>query len=65
MIVRREQLDELHGLLYCLQSAFDDVERDTTGRPTRAELFEAIEWLRTNAQPLRDWWLAPADPEAT
>jgi hypothetical protein len=60
VIVTRAQLEELQGSLYCLQAAFDDVERDTAGRPTRADLLEGIAWLRTNAEPLRDWWFTPA-----
>jgi hypothetical protein len=61
VVVSRAQLDELHGLLYCLQAAVEDAQRDTAGRPTRAELLEALDWVTTNAEPLRDWWLTPSD----
>lgn len=57
----RAALDDLLSKLYCLQAAIEDVQRDLTGsgRPTNAELQEALRWLMENAEPLQDAWLEP------
>lgn len=61
LIVSRSALDDLLSKLYCLQAAVEDVQRDlsASGRPTNAELREAIGWLMENAEPLTDAWLEP------
>lgn len=52
VIVDRQALEELQGLLYCLQAAVEDVERDLAGSSTAADIAEAFRWLLENAQPL-------------
>lgn len=63
VIVGREQLEELQGLLYCLQAAIEDVDADLdgTGRsgPTPAEVRTALDWLLDNARPLAAVWVEP------
>lgn len=60
MIVDREKLEELQGVLYCLQAAIEDVDRDlAVGRPTAADVREALDWLLVNARPAADSWLEP------
>lgn len=52
LVVTRAELDELHDLLYVLEAAVEDVERDLTGSPTKTELHEAVDWLLDAARPL-------------
>lgn len=52
VIVARETLEELQGLLYCLQAALEDVERDLAVSSDPADVAEALDWLRENAVPL-------------
>ena len=56
LIVDRRRLDRLQDDLYVLACAVEDVERDlaASGRPTNAELREALDWLLDAARPLRD-----------
>ena len=59
VIIDRERLEELQGLLYCLQAAIEDVDRDLVGRPSAREVREALDWLLDNARPLADTWIEP------
>lgn len=60
VIVDRDRLEELQGALYCLQAAIEDVDRDlAVGRPTAAEVREALEWLLVNARPAAACWVEP------
>ncbi|MEZ5178941.1 MAG: hypothetical protein R2746_11900, partial [Acidimicrobiales bacterium] len=60
VIVDRVKLEELQGVLYCLQAAIEDVDRDlSSGTPTPAEVQEALDWLLTNARPAADCWVEP------
>jgi hypothetical protein len=52
VIVARETLEELQGLLYCLQAAVEDVDRDLAVSSEPADIAEALTWLRENAAPL-------------
>jgi hypothetical protein len=52
LIVTRQELDELHDLLYVLECAVDDVDRDLQGSPTKQDLTEAVAWLLQAAKPL-------------
>ena len=52
VIVDRSTLEELQGMLYCLQAAVEDVERDLSTSATPADVSEALAWLLENAQPL-------------
>ena len=52
VIVDRSTLEELQGMLYCLQAAVVDVERDLSTSATPADVSEALAWLLENAQPL-------------
>ena len=59
VIVDREKLEDLQGMLYCLQAAIEDVDRDLTGKPTAREVREALDWLLDNARPLASTWIEP------
>jgi len=59
VIIGRAQLDELQGVLYCLQAAIEDVDRDLAGKPTATEVHEALRWLLDNARPAADCWIEP------
>jgi len=52
LVVTRAELDELHDLLYVLEAAVEDVERDVAGDAGAAELREALDWLLDAARPL-------------
>ena len=52
LVVTRAQLDELHDLLYVLEAAVEDTERDLAEATTAAELREAARWLLDAARPL-------------
>lgn len=52
VIVDRAAIEELQGLLYCLQAAVEDVERDLATSETPEDVAEAFRWLLENAQPL-------------
>lgn len=61
VIVDRAKLEDLQGLLYCLQAAIEDVDRDLAGPGTVSarEVREALDWLLDNARPLTDAWIEP------
>ncbi len=59
VIVDRTKLEELQGALYCLQAAIEDVDRDLSGRPTAAEVRDALAWLLENARPAAALWVEP------
>jgi hypothetical protein len=50
--VTRTELDELGDLLYVLEAAVEDVDRDLRGVPTKSDYVEAIEWLLAAARPV-------------
>ena len=63
VVVGREQLEELQGLVYCLQAAIEDVDADLQGAPSAREVREALAWLLDNARPVASVWIEPrADP---
>jgi hypothetical protein len=59
VIVDRSAIEELQGLLYCLQAAVDDVQRDLAASSTAQDLSEALKWLMENAVPLAAARLEP------
>lgn len=59
VIVDRSTLEELQGLLYCLQAAVEDVERDLSASATPDDVSEALAWLLENAEPLAAARLEP------
>ena len=59
VIVGRAQLDDLQGVLYCLQAAVEDVDRDLAGTPSAREVREALAWLLDNARPAANCWIEP------
>ena len=59
VIVERSVLEEFQGLLYCLQAALEDVERDLAASSTPGDVAEALAWLRENAEPLAAARLEP------
>lgn len=59
VILDREALEEFQGLLYCLQAALEDVERDLAASSRPADVAEALAWLRENAEPLARSRLEP------
>lgn len=65
VIVDRARLEELQGVLYCLEAAIEDVERDLAGaRPTATDLRQALDWLLDNARPAAACWIEPRTAEA-
>jgi hypothetical protein len=65
LIVARHELDALYDLLYVLECAVEDVERDLAGsspRPSRQELADAVDWLLQAARPLVGRRLASPSP---
>ena len=52
LVVTRAELDELHDLLYVLEAAVEDVERDLAEATTVGEVREAAQWLLDAARPL-------------
>ena len=63
VIVGREALDELQSLVYCLQAAIEDVDRDLVESDAPADVREALDWLLLNARPLADCWIEPRTGE--
>jgi hypothetical protein len=59
VIVDRSAIEELQGLLYCLQAAVEDVQRDLAASSTAQDLSEALTWLMENAEPLAAARLEP------
>jgi hypothetical protein len=59
VIVDRSAIEELQGLLYCLQAAVEDVQRDLAGSSTPQDVSEALAWLLENAEPLAAARLEP------
>ena len=59
VIIDRLHLEELQGVLYCLQAAIEDVDRDLIGRPSAREVREALDWLLDNARPAAGMWIEP------
>jgi hypothetical protein len=52
LVVTRAELDELHDLLYVLEAAVEDVERDLADATTISEVRDAATWLLDAAKPL-------------
>jgi len=59
LIVSREQIEEMQSLLYCLQAALEDVDRDLSRSSEPADVAEAFAWLRENAAPVASIWIEP------
>lgn len=59
VIVDRQQLEELQGVLYCLQAAIEDVDHDVAGTPSAREVRSALDWLLDNARPAAGIWIEP------
>ncbi len=54
LVLTRQAMDELRDRLYVLECAVEDVERDLSGSPTRAEYQDAVDWLLAAARPVVD-----------
>lgn len=52
LVLTRAELDELHDLLYVLEAAIEDVERDLADAETVRDYQEALDWLLEAARPL-------------
>ncbi len=52
LIVARHTIDDLRDRLYVLECAIEDVRRDLTGSPTKADYRDAVGWLVESAEPL-------------
>jgi hypothetical protein len=55
LIVSRTDVEDLHGRLYCLQMALEDVERDLAVSNGPTDLREALDWLVENATAAAAW----------
>lgn len=56
LVLTRQAMDDLRDRLYVLEAAIEDVERDLSDNPTKAEYADAVEWLLAAARPLRAVW---------
>lgn len=65
VIVRRADLEELQSLLYCLQAAIEDVDRDLATSNRCADVRDALRWLLDNARPLASVWIEPRTASPT
>jgi hypothetical protein len=63
VIVDRDRLEELQSLLYCLQAAIEDVDRDLAASDRCADVRDALRWLLDNARPLAGVWIEPRTAE--
>lgn len=63
VIVEREKLEELQGVLYCLQAAIEDVDRDLAAAAEPDDVAEAFAWLLENARPVAELWIEPRAAE--
>jgi hypothetical protein len=54
LVLTRQAMDELRDRLYVLECAVEDVERDLTGSPTKADYRDALDWLLDAARPVID-----------
>jgi len=52
LVVTRHELDELYDLLYVLECAVEDVDRDLAKARSRQDFADAVEWLLQAARPL-------------
>jgi len=52
LVVARHELDELYDLLYVLECAVEDVDRDLAKSRSRQDLADAVDWLLQAARPL-------------
>jgi hypothetical protein len=59
VIVRRDDLEELQSLLYCLEAAIEDVDRDLAESNRADDVRQALRWLLENARPLAEVWIEP------
>ena len=59
VIVDRGVLEEFQGLLYCLQAALEDIDRDLAASSKPRDVADALTWLRENAEPLAATRLEP------
>lgn len=59
VIVDRQKLEDLQGVLYCLQAAIEDTDRDLAAKPSAREVREALNWLLDNARPVAEQWIEP------
>lgn len=59
VIVDRLRLEELQGVLYCLQAAIEDTDRDLAKDPSAREVREALDWLLDNARAAAAVWIEP------
>lgn len=65
LVVAREALEELQSRVYCLQAALEDVERDLARSSEPADILEALNWLRENAEPVAAIWIEPLTASST
>jgi hypothetical protein len=59
LVVARAALEELQSSVYCLQAALEDIERDLARSSEPADILDALNWLRENAQPVAAIWIEP------
>lgn len=59
LVISRSAVEDLQSLLYCLQAAIEDVDRDLAHGHDPTEVAEALGWLLENARPLAAVWVEP------
>ena len=65
LVVARASLEELQSRVYCLQAALEDIERDLARSSEPADVLDALNWLRENAEPVAAIWIEPLTASST
>ena len=65
LVVTRAALEDLHSRVYCLQAALEDIERDLARSSDPADVLDALNWLRENAEPVAAIWIEPLTASST
>jgi hypothetical protein len=59
VLISKAALEELQGMLYGLQTALEDVDRDLSAPRDEQAYREAFNWLRGACEPLGKYWIEP------
>ena len=65
LVVSRSALEELQSRVYCLQAALEDIDRDLGRSSEHADVVDALNWLRENAEPVAAIWIGPLTASST
>lgn len=65
LVVSRSALEELQSRVYCLQASLEDIDRDLGRSSEHADVVDALNWLRENAEPVAAIWIEPLTASST